>query len=257
MKKQTVLTLQWAVFFIFVIVAFGMIVLTQKGNLFLYPQIEKKLNTYFQEHYLSIKNEVSKSELKYSYQEKSYYFLYKNKQNENLSFQLTYTKNKKIKSTYQQDYVKGQSFLNKLCEKFEKEIQKLFKQDELSTIQVERKKNMTDFKKKEKQQLLLEKEQKKVAFYQIRLSTSLFNLNAKEMRKKMQTIDAVLKKNGYQPLTYQVTFTLRSDGTKGFIVKNITRDVLASEKLETILNTLSQTKQNKDENTKIEMEELK
>ncbi len=257
MKKQNALMMQMAIFFIFVIVTFGMLVIYQKGNMLLYPKIKKELDTYFNEHYLSILKEVDKSELLFNFDDKSYKYVYQNKQNEKLSFELIYTKKKKIKSTYQQDYVEGKSFLNSLSKDFQKEIQKILKKEELSPIKVENQMILSDLKKKEKEKLLSKKERTKVAFYQVEFSKTISSLNAKEMVDVLTRVDELLKKKSYHPLSYQVQFTLQSDGTKGFILKNVTRKTLLEGKLETIINQLYQNEKTKDENTGIEMEELK
>ena len=116
---------------------------------------------------------------------------------------------------------------------------------------------LSDLKKNEKEKLLSKKERTKVAFYQVEFSKTISSLNAKEMVDVLTRVDELLKKKSYHPLSYQVQFTLQSDGTKGFILKNVTRKTLLEGKLETIINQLYQNEKTKDENTGIEMEELK
>lgn len=249
-----VLMWQMAIFFLFTFVSFGIIILHEKGNIILYPKIEKELHHYFEKHYQTIQNEVIEGKLVYSFQEKSYSLLYQNQKNHDLSFELIYHKNKKITSTYQKDYVEGNQFLKKTTMQIQKEIEKIL-QENVSKVNIESTMTLDKMKSKTKKQLL-KQPSKKIAFYEVQFTTTLLNLSAHEMQEKLKKIDALLEENECNPLYYQGKFVLQSDGTRGLILRNITRDIIQKGELETILNQLYQEEKTKDTNSGIEMEEI-
>lgn len=256
MKKQMVLTLQMAIFFLIVFVSLGMIVLHEKGNILLYPVIEKKLQDYFQKHYSSIMKEVKQQDLKFSFKDKSYQFTYQNEKNKDLTFTLTYTKEKKIISTYQQDYVQGKSFLKAKGNEVKQELKEaLGKADLLSTVDVETISSLDMLTQKQKKLILQPGKEKTVPFYTIVFSVTVPELTAKEMVATLKEIDTILKAKKFTPLCYQGKFVLSTDGTKGFLLKNVSRQMIQEGDLENSINLLYQSKMKKSPSG-FEMEEI-
>ncbi len=255
MQKQMKLTIGMALLFLVTFVFFGVIILYEKGNLLLYPILEKKLTDYFEKNYQEIKEEVQKKELKFNFDDKSYSIEYQNKKHPDLSFFLLYTKKKKIQSTYQEDYIEGKTLLDKKCKKISKEIQKLLQNENFSSIQVKKKRTLNEVNTKEKKKLL-EGEGKEISFYQVVVTTSLSNLDGKEIQKILKKMDTILEEEDYNPETYQAKFLLSEDKTRGVKIQNITREILQKNQLETILYQLYQTKEKIDTKSKIEMEEF-
>lgn len=222
----------------------------------MYPMIEKKLNQYFDEHYNSIKNQVKKSDLKFSFKEKNYYFTYQHKKNSDLTFKIVYSKEKKITSTYQQDFVDGKSFLNKYLKKISSSVQSVLKDENIEDLSLKTTTTLNDLSEKERNKILTNKA-KEVPFYEVEYTTSILNLSTQQMKEKLEDIHNLLKKNKINPSSYQVKFTLEGNGMKGFILRNVSANLIEYGKVENIINTLYQTGQKIDQSTKMEMEELK
>ena len=119
MDKQTKLVLERSIFFTFVFVCFGLIIINEKQDLFITNRVEKKLNDYIEKKYNKLN--LEKSPIKY----KNTVFTIKlsSKENNNYYFYVKYS-NKKITDTYKDDYVKGKIFLKYIEKKLKKEITK-------------------------------------------------------------------------------------------------------------------------------------
>ena len=65
MNKRTKLVLGRGIFVFFVTIAFGLIIINEKGNTIMLPKIEKKINEYYEENYKNIENEINKDEIEY------------------------------------------------------------------------------------------------------------------------------------------------------------------------------------------------
>ena len=110
-----------AIFTLIVIVAFGLIIVNEKGGNIFLPKATNKINNYINEKYSQIKEDISIEKIDY----KNRIFTAKvtSKKNKHLSFNITY-KNKSIKDTYKKDYIEGNSLLTYLNKKNEEEILK-------------------------------------------------------------------------------------------------------------------------------------
>lgn len=124
-----------AIFTLFIIIAFGLIIVNEKGGKIFLPKATNKINTYIDENYNQIKEEIAIENI--DYKNRTFTAKIISKQNKNLFFYITY-KNKKIQDTYQKDYIEGKSILTYLNKKIEKEINDKtnieYKVHEISTL---------------------------------------------------------------------------------------------------------------------------
>lgn len=110
-----------AIFTLIIIISFGLIIVNEKGGKIFLPKATNKINTYINENYSQIKEDISIENIDY----KNRIFTTKvtSKQNKHLFFNITY-ENKSIKDTYKKDYIEGNSLLTYLNKKNEEEILK-------------------------------------------------------------------------------------------------------------------------------------
>ena len=107
-----------AIFTLIIIVAFGLIIMNEKGNLLFSKKAENKINDYLKDNYNSLNN-IKKSDV--LYENNMFKMKILSKENEHHYFYIIY-QNKTIKDTYKEDYIEGKNLLNYLKEKLEKEI---------------------------------------------------------------------------------------------------------------------------------------
>ena len=148
-----------AVFFVFVMAFFSYLILQEKGNPLIKIKLEKKLTTYINNHYQEIIDDVEIGKLHYDH---SYYINVYNKNNHNLFFKVIY-KNKKIASTYKEDYVLGKTLLKK----YEKSIESELKSKKYQSIKVHFLDNLNDFDTSTKNKLLNNNSIKSLPIYKI------------------------------------------------------------------------------------------
>ena len=94
MDKQTKLVLERSIFFTFVFVCFGLIIINEKQDLFITKRVEKKLNAYIEKKYNKLN--LEKSPIKYK--NKTFTIKLSSKKNNNYYFYVKYS-NKKITYT--------------------------------------------------------------------------------------------------------------------------------------------------------------
>ena len=82
-----------AIFTLFIIIAFGLIIVNEKGGKIFLPKATNKINTYIDENYNQIKEEIAIENI--DYKNRTFTAKIISKQNKNLFFYITY-KNKKI-----------------------------------------------------------------------------------------------------------------------------------------------------------------
>ena len=109
MKSKNRLLIGQGILTIFIIVAFGVIVINEKGGELFKDKVEEKINTYLESNYQDIINKVDKEDIKY--EGTTFTKKITSKTNKNLFFYVKYS-DKKITDTYKQDYIEGKS-LNK------------------------------------------------------------------------------------------------------------------------------------------------
>lgn len=108
-----------ALFTLVIIIIFGLIIINEKGGKIFLPKVTNKINDYINEKYNQIEKDIIIEKIDYN--NKVFKAKIVSKHNNNLYFYIIY-KNKKIYDTYKKDYIEGNSILNYLNKKIEKEI---------------------------------------------------------------------------------------------------------------------------------------
>ena len=175
MNTQNKLSISMAVFFVFVMAFFSYLILQEKGNPLIKIKLEKKLTTYINNHYQEIIDDVEIGKLHYDH---SYYINVYNKNNHNLFFKVIY-KNKKIASTYKEDYVLGKTLLKK----YEKSIESELKSKKYQSIKVHFLDNLNDFDTSTKNKLLNNNSIKSLPIYKIELTKKVKTVNSNSIKK--------------------------------------------------------------------------
>ena len=154
------LKIQYAVFFMLVIVAFSSIVLSEKMYPLLSNKVDEKLETYIKDNYKDLDIESDKTIYKNTKFQKKVY----NKDNKNLYFTIYY-RNKKIKDDYKKEYVEGNTFLKYISKLIEKDIKN--KTNYNSKVSINKKLN--NYNDDIKERLIKEKDLSELSIYNVRI----------------------------------------------------------------------------------------
>ena len=156
MKKQLKLTLSMALLFLITFVSFGTIIINEKKEELFMPHIKNKLENYLKDNY----NDLSNLKTDISYNKDKFILKVISEENKNYYFNIYY-KNKKITDSYQNDYIEGNTYLNYLEKKLEKEIKKDL--DIKTSINIIT--TLDSMTSKTKKNVLLEKDIKQLEIY--------------------------------------------------------------------------------------------
>ena len=110
-KTESKLLFEMTIFFFIVVLCFGLLIIKEKSESFKKDKANKKIIEYIDTNYKDIKNEFKKDKLKYK--NNAYSMKIYNNDNKDLNFTINY-KNKKITSTYKEDYLEGKSLFTVL-----------------------------------------------------------------------------------------------------------------------------------------------
>ena len=194
-------------------------------------KIDKRLNTYIQKNYKEIINEVNIKNTKY--EKTKYTKKIINKKNNKLYFYLYYS-NKRIKSTYENDYIKGEKFLNYI----ENTINKNIKKKTNINYEIEIKTTYNKFNDYTKEKLLQEKNLESLSIYTLKEDFIIEEFNTNEIYNKITKLNNNLEKNNIFPKNYNITFTLKKNPTKSIEINNLTSDLIKNNDLKSIINDI-------------------
>ena len=155
------LMLEQALLIMVSVLSFYIIITNKLGNIFFYPSVKGKMNTYYQQNY----QELTKGNIIYHAKDRMYTMNVSDPKNENHAFQIIYHK-KKITDTYQQDYIEGNSFFKSLEKKIKKEWDSVFQDTELTSCKITFQK-LNTYQKQEQNLLLTTKNPKETKLYQV------------------------------------------------------------------------------------------
>lgn len=194
-------------------------------------KIDKRLNTYIQKNYKEIINEVNIKKTKY--EKTKYTKKIINKKNKKLYFYLYYS-NKKIKSTYENDYIKGEKFLNYI----ENTISKNIKKKTNINYEIKIKTTYNKFNDYTKEKLLQEKNLESLSIYTLKEDFIIEEFNTNEIYNKIMKLNNNLEKNNIFPKNYNITFILKKNPTKSIEINNLTSDLIKNNDLKSIINDI-------------------
>ena len=219
-----------AIFTLFIIIAFGLIIVNEKGGKIFLPKATNKIKTYIDENYNQIKEEIAIENI--DYKNRTFTAKIISKQNKNLFFYITY-KNKKIQDTYQKDYIEGKSILTYLNKKIEKEINDKtnieYKVHEISTLD-----KYTD---NVKEQIIKEENLLSLRYYYLEkeITTELSSKNIIDEITKNININT--EKN-ITPKYYKFIIINKDDTTNVIEISNITENFLTNNNKEQIITDI-------------------
>jgi len=212
MKKQKQLTISMAIFTFIVFVSLGVIVVTEKSSVLLIPKVEEKLTNYLYEEYPELKNKVEIESPKY----KNTVFTMKisSKENENLSFIIKYS-NKKITDTYNEEYIKGKSFLKYINNNISKEITKKTNIDTKTSIT----NSLDQFTTSITNKILKEENLSNIRIYNLETTINTNNWTTIYIANQIKNHIINTEKNNITPRTYTI---ILKDQNKTLKISNIT-----------------------------------
>ena len=229
MNKQTKLVLERSIFFTFIFICFGLIIINEKQDLFITKRVEKQLNDYIEKKYSKLN--LEKSPIKYK--NKVFSIKLTSKENKNYYFYVKYS-NKKITDTYKEDYLKGKTFLKYIENKIKKEIIK--KTSTQCTISIN-----TSFDKMRdiiKERLLKEDDLIHLKIYNIEKELIIEKWNSKDITNNITNL--INTYNGYNitPKHFQIRITNKEDITESITIKNIKNNFISIQNNEQIIKDI-------------------
>ena len=228
--KMKKLKIQYTIFVMFICIAFGSIILTEKLRPIRNGDIDKKLQVYIEEKYKDLKEEIKTEDTYYAnlkYNKKVI-----NKNNNNYYFMIYY-ENKKITDTYKKDYVEGKTFLKHI----EKEIKKQINEKVKGNYEVTINTKLNKFNDEIKEKIIKEDNLKSLKIYnlEIKFKTPLEEQNVtNQIIAKMEK----KKKNGIYPKTYSIIITDKEDNTKSVKISGLTNEIIKSENFINIISDI-------------------
>lgn len=233
-KKNSLITNMW-IFSTIIIVLFAIILIDEQKYTLLETKIEEKLTTYINSNYQEIKKDLNIHKINYQPGSHLYKIKLINKQNKNLFFYVSY-QNKKISSTYQKDYVEGNSLLTFYKKKFEKEINDGRKLKTTLTFTKKLNSYTSDIKEN-----LINNQIKSLPIYQLKTELKPASFTINDISSSIQTYHQYIISLGYNPKSY--TFkVLFEDINNSFEIKNITSELINNHTEELINGIINKDK---------------
>ena len=219
-----------AIFTLFIVIAFGLIIVNEKGGKIFLPKITNKINAYIDEKYHQIKEETSIEKIDYKNQ--TFKAKITSKQNKNLFFYIIY-KNKKIKDTYKNDYVEGNSLLTYLNKKIEKDIYDKtsikYKAHEISTLD-----SYTD---NVKERIIKEENILSLKYYYLEKEITT-ELSSKIIIEEISKCIKINTEKNITPKYYKFVIINKNDSTNVIEISNITEDFVNNNNNEQIITDI-------------------
>ena len=222
MKSKNSLIIGRGIFLIFIILAFGLIILNEKGNIFLEKKASKEIDAYYEENYEDIKDSLEKEAL--GFKNKTYQSKIISKKNKNLYFTIQY-KNKKVVDTYKQDYEEGKSLLDYLDKKLEKEIEKKTK----IKCKVYPVTTLDHYSEKVQERILKEEDLLQLKYYVIETDIEVKDWSGKSVLKTITNVIEELNRQNITPKYYDFVLAEEEDITNSIIIHNIPDDFLEKD----------------------------
>ena len=230
-KEQKKLKLQMFIFVVFIFVAFSLIIIKEKTSTLMIPKVEERMNTYINEKYSSIENNINKS--KVTYKVTKYYIKVNNKKNKNNYFYIYY-KDKKITDTYKKDYKEGKSLFKHISKDLEKDINKKIKGSYKVTVN----KKLSDFSKEIQENIISNKNLLNLRFYNLEKEFKVDEINSDNIGKLIKEEITNLEDNEITPRTYKFIFTNKDDISNSIEISNITYKFINNESYNEIINDI-------------------
>lgn len=219
-----------AIFTLIIIISFGLIIVNEKGGKIFLPKATNKINTYINENYSQIKEDISIENIDY----KNRIFTAKitSKQNKHLFFNITY-ENKSIKDTYKKDYIEGNSLLTYLNKKNEEEILKRtnsnYKSYAITTLD--------KYTKNVKDEIINEKNLLSLKYYYLEKEITT-DFKAETIVNEISKDIELNNKKNITPKYYKYIIIGKEDTTNVIEITNITEEFLNNNNKEQMIEDI-------------------
>ena len=230
MKQQQKLTFSMGLFFLIVFVIFGTIILNEKKELLFMSKIEDKLNTYLEVNYNELKNTTTTS---ISFKNKAYVMTVKSNQNENLYFTINY-KDKNITDTYEEDYIKGKTYLKYL----EKEISNNIKQILNKEYKIKILTPLDSMTSKVKEKVIKEENLTSLKIYTLETELVIENWNQYYITTKLTNLINNIESNQITPKNYTITIINKNIIYESIKINNLTKKIIENNLLKQTINDI-------------------
>lgn len=207
MKEQDKLTLQMILLFFVIFVFFGVIIVNEKISPLKIPKVTEKLETYLNENYKDIINDINIGTTEYK--NMKYELKISNKKNSNLYFYLYY-EDKKITDTYKKDYVEGKTIINYQ----EKQIKKNIKNKTGSNFEIKILKTLDKYTDNIKEKIINSEDPETIKIYNLKANITLDEFKESNIEKTLKHFDNNLKDKNITPKNYTFNIQDPEDETK-------------------------------------------
>ena len=229
MKKQKRLLFARSIFLFVIIIAFGIIIFTEKaGGIFL-PKAQEKISKYIEDKYKDEKDNFNLG--KVTFKNTTYTMKVYNKENKYHYFYINYY-HKKITDTYKKDYIEGKTILSHIKKKLKKEIEK----ETNTSCEIIILNKLNDYTSIVQNRIIKEDNLKELKFYNIKKEILIKEWNTKEITDKLIKTINTYKENNITPKNYIITITNKEDVTESIeitltdeFINNDSKDKIISD----------------------------
>ena len=239
MSTKNSLLISRGIFTIFVIVAFGLIIMNEKSTDLFKNKADKLINEYIETNYSQTMPSFILEETKGK--NKAYQKKIISKQNNHHYFYVKYS-NKTISDTYKEDYEEGKSLLTHITKQLEKDI--LDQTNTTCTIQPTT--TLDQYSEGVKEKIIKEDHLLELRFYYLQKELLINNWNKTEITKQIKDIIQKMKEHHISPKYYEITITNQNEITTSIKISNITEDFLENSNVESIIEDILNNKEIKD-----------
>lgn len=231
MNKQKKLVIERSIFVFIVFVVLGVIVVTEKAGGLLIPKVKDKMTNYIENNYKDIKATIKFNDI--TYKDHIYTMKVESKENKNHFFYITYS-NKKMKDTYDEDFIKGKNLLKHIQKQLKKDIENKTK----TKCDIEINSTLDKFTTLVKERLIKENNLLELSFYTIKKDLMIDNWNNKAITEKIVELLNTYKSNNISPKNYTITITNKNKITDSIEINNLTTNFINNNSKEEIINDI-------------------
>lgn len=220
-----------AIFTLFIIIIFGIIIMNEKGGIIFSKKISTNINNYLDTNYNDISNNIKKGKTEYikgQFITKVY-----SKENKNHFFYITYSKGK-INDTYKKDYLEGNSIL----EYQNNIIKKTIKQTTDLDCNVNSIAKLNAFTEIVQKNIINGNNLTELKYYYIEYNINIDNWTTDNILKEITNNIKILEKNNITPKYQNITITSKNDITKSIKINNIQNSFINNGMKHEIINDI-------------------
>ena len=231
MRKQKRLLLARNIFLVFIFVAFGIIIVTEKSAGMLIPKVEKKMTEYLESNYSDILTDVKMG--KVIYDKASYQTKVTSKENKNHFFYLNYAE-RKMTDTYKKDYYEGNQLFSSIEKNLEDEIR-----DKISTsVKVEIISTLDKYTTRVQERIIKEDDLIELKFYTIEKELMIKDWNSEEITDSINEFIKRCQDNEITPKNYKIIITNKNDVTESIEIRNLDEEFITNPDKEKLIDDI-------------------